>query len=290
MRKFLLAAVLVLVPGGAQASSYLDIFGNIIHSIQYTAIGGGGNHPYSGPNLEASVALPLTGLASAELPNANLSSTGLSGSDLSSSNLTNANLSSAILTNSHLIETNLTDANLYDLDLTGSILSYATLIDADLESATLTGASLDTANLNDATLDFSGLHSANFTGANLTGASLQFSLLTATNLSNTTLNNVVFSGSTFLLTNFSNAAVAGADFSNANLQNAQHLGSTTGSALYDANTDFSSAWDGANNSAIFDPVAAGWVLVNTAVPEPNTALLLGLGLTGLAAQGRRRRS
>ena len=53
-------------------------------------------------------------------------------------------------------------------------------------------------------------------------------------------------------------------------------GGATG-ALYDLNTDFTGTG--------FDPVAAGWTLVP--VPEPGTALLMGLGLTGLAGVRRR---
>lgn len=45
-----------------------------------------------------------------------------------------------------------------------------------------------------------------------------------------------------------------------------------GSPLYDPNTDFTGTG--------FDPVAAGW----TFVPEPDTALFLGLGLAALAAR------
>ena len=52
MRKFFLAAVLVLVAGGAQASSYLQIGGNVVDPIQNQFALGGGNHTYSGPNLE----------------------------------------------------------------------------------------------------------------------------------------------------------------------------------------------------------------------------------------------
>jgi uncharacterized protein YjbI with pentapeptide repeats len=226
MRKFLLAAVLVLMASGAQASSYLDIFGNIINPIQYIT---GGNHLYSGPNLEPSAILPNTSLPNADLASADLSFAHMKGSDLVDTNLANANLASG-----------------------------------SLASATLTGA-----NLSGATLDFTTLHSANLTGANLTGASLQSVLLTATNLSGTTLDGVVFAGSTFLITDFTNASVIGADFSNANLQNATFLGSTSGIAFYDANTNFAQAWDGANNSAIFDPVAAGWTLLpNVSTQSP----------------------
>ena len=98
--------------------------------------------------------------------------------------------------------------------------------------------------------------------ANLTGA-----ILVAANLSHAYLEN---------------AYLGDADLSNAILANAVGLSSSSGAALYDINTDFTGTG--------FDPVAAGWTLV----PEPNTALLLSLGLTGLtgltglAAKGRRR--
>jgi hypothetical protein len=201
MRKFVLAAVLILVAGGAQAASYLQNGGAIVDPIQSTL---GGNHSYSGANLQ---------------PGAFLA---------------NADLTFAILNSADLVNATLTSANLSNANLTDAILFDADLFNADLSNADLSFADLGSGNLSDAILF----------GANLSGANL-----------------------------------FGADFSNTILANAIGLDSTFSdfATLYNANTDFTGTF--------FDPVAAGWTLVP--IPEPNTALLLSLGLTGLAAKRRR---
>jgi hypothetical protein len=51
---------------------------------------------------------------------------------------------------------------------------------------------------------------------------------------------------------------------------------------YDLNTDVTGAWLDSGYTP-FDPVTAGWVLV----PEPSTALLVGLGLLALGGQRRK---
>ncbi len=80
-----------------------------------------------------------------------------------------------------------------------------------------------------------------------------------------------------------NANLSDADLTGADLSYAIYLGTTIGSPYYNAGTDFTPAFSGAyGGSALFDPVAAGW----TFIPEPSTALLLGVGLAGMGMSRR----
>ena len=94
------------------------------------------------------------------------------------------------------------------------------------------------------------------------------------NLSNADLSDADLSGADLSGANLFNVNLDGADLTGANLTNVLGLITSIGDAFYDINTDFS--------GTTFDPVAAGW----TFVPEPNTALLMSLGLAGLAATRR----
>jgi uncharacterized protein YjbI with pentapeptide repeats len=154
-------------------------------------------------------------------------------------------------------------------NLSGANLTYAVLYAADLRGANLNGADLTGADLNLADLNVAALNLAALTGANLNGALLTGADLTGADLTSANLNEAVLYG----------ADLTGADLTGAILANASWLGSITGSPFYNATTDFTGASTD-NGVTPFDPVAAGWTLVP--VPEPSTALLIGLGLASLA--------
>ncbi len=142
---------------------------------------------------------------------------------------------------------------------------------AYLLAANLSNAYLSNANLSNADLDFANLSNANLTNANLIFARLDGAYLGSANLYGADLTGANLTGAIFEETFLDDANLTGA-----NLEFSGGLGTSTGSAYYDALTNFTGTG--------FDPVAAGWNLV----PEPSTALLLGIGLSGLAAKGRRR--
>ena len=112
----------------------------------------GGNHSYSGINLE-----PGANLTNANLSNAYLWEVDLLGTVLSGANFSGANLQRAHLTN----------ANLSDANFSGANLAAANLYDANLSGAGLIGA-----NLTDANLTYANLTDANLTGAVFCGTTM----------------------------------------------------------------------------------------------------------------------
>jgi len=160
---FLFAA---LATTSVDAAWCQQIDGTIINPIQRMSLGGGGNHPYSGVNLEPGADLNHASLSFAILDDADLTDANLSNADLTGANLEHAGLKGAGLAGADL-----TDADLTDADLAWASLTYANLSNADLAWASLTYANLTDVNLSNADLTGADLLGTNISNSQLRSAS-----------------------------------------------------------------------------------------------------------------------
>ena len=243
----LVGSVLIGAVSEAYAASYQTHRGAIVDPIQDVR---GGDSPYSGNNVERYADLLGANLSFAELPYA----------DLAYTNLINANLQNANLYNALLAEATLINADLSYADLRSSALYRINLTDADLQSADLRFAILYELNLSNANLSHSNLNRVIMESANL-----RYADLTAANLAVADLTNSDLSGAMLFSTNLENsrfwesATWTGAKYS---LNAADKNGNPIPDTIFPNG---------------FDPIVAGMI----PVPEPGTALLVGLGLIGL---------
>ncbi len=270
---FVLLAVLLRLfsDSAAMAASYQQRDGTIVDPIQYRD--GGGDHFYSGPDLEPGVIASGASLVSAVLGSADLRNASMADASFKEALLTDADFSGALLQRASFFETIADDSTFVGADLRFANMNGrfqgANLVGADLrdtlgEDANFVDANLDSVDMRDAGWELPLLDGATFRSANLSRfRSFAFSAVGA-DFSNATLTGASIAGGVVSGANFSNANltaatigfgfdVEGADFSGALLANMVGLQGSTGAALYDLAADFPCTG--------FDPAAADWTLV-----------------------------
>lgn len=209
-------------------------------------------------------------LESIILVNANLE-----GTDFRNINFLNAVFDGANLASADLRNANLTGASAVGADLDNANLKNTRLNNSDLSGASLVGVNARNAQFTNSTVDGADLSGANIRNAQFTGADLSNTILfdveaTNANFTNAIVNGVVFGDADLRNANFAGASLLGADLSNiADQTNTNFTG-----ALFDSSTLFAAGFD--TSSLVF-------------VPEPSSALLMALGLIGLASYPGRRR-
>ena len=159
MHRITLSITLLLAATCADAAWYQKTDGTIVDPIQIRS--SGGDHSYSGNNLESH----------ANLTGADLQNAYLFRADLEGANLTNAYLGEAFLGQARLMDADLTGADLSDAwvrlaDLTGADLSGSDMTGVDLSGADLINVDLDGADLSGALLGGTDLSGANLSGSN----------------------------------------------------------------------------------------------------------------------------
>ena len=250
------------------AASYMDTSGFLHDPIQHIWLG---DLTYSGNNLE---------------PNANLTSATLDYADLEFANLYNANLSHADMRGAYLVYSDLRYANLSSgrmrqANLLYADLRYANLSDTYLYDANLFSADLSNANLSSTDLRSTHMRYVDLRYADLSGADLSSGDLRGADLSGANLSNVDFDEASIHSVDFTNSILFSAD-----LSGAYHmpLATSWAGAKYSLN-----AKDNNGNpipdtafNPVMNPVALGMI----AIPEPTTAVLVGLGLIGLGVRRR----
>ena len=155
----------------------------------------------------------------------------LKGADLATAQLLDADLSNAMLHYS-----NLSGANFANTDLTDSFLSYSNLSRAQFHNVDFTRTRLGSANLSGALLQYADLsrgdlHNVNLSGTNLLRANLSGAIFQDAKASGALLEGANLSGASFLGADLSRARLAKADMSGAQFLDAD----LTGADIAEAN-------------------------------------------------------